>query len=179
MKVVDVVSQLRRGGIAPSAIQRIVRPRTGSERGTAAHRRAQRWDLAGGAHGILASRGCAKIEKLPLDLRGRGRYAICQARRREVLTVDEARVIDGEEHASQSTRLQHLDVDPFRQHGDLAAADEALVARLRQQRFTDREQHDHHRHAEAVAKEEQHRAPWLERKVADGEEGEHGSGAER
>ena len=49
--------------------------------------------------------------------------------------------------------FMHLDVDALGEHGDVAAADELLVARLVEQRLADREQHDHHRdaHAEAEA----------------------------
>ena len=97
----------------------------------------------------------------------------CKPRRGEQLRVDEARVVDGEEQAAEPAGLHHLDVDAFRQHGHVAAAHELLVARLSEQRLADREQHDHHRDAKAVAEQQERRAPRAQHEVAEREELDH------
>ena len=55
---------------------------------------------------------------------------------------------------------------PSGQHRDIPAANELLVARLRQQRLADREQHDHHADAQAEPAEQERRSPRAQRQVA-------------
>jgi hypothetical protein len=71
------------------------------------------------------------------------------------LKIEKARVAYREEHAAHAAGLHYLDVDPFGQHGDVPAADQSFVARLRQHRFTYREEHDHDAYAETEAAEQE------------------------
>src|SRR5687768_12759101 len=91
--------------------------------------------------------------------------------------MDESRIGDGEEETAEATGLQDFDIDPFGKDGDLAPADQSLVACLGEQRLTDREQHDHHGDADAITGEQEYRAPRTEREVAQREQDDHGAAA--
>ncbi|OYV74409.1 MAG: hypothetical protein B7Z72_00190 [Gemmatimonadetes bacterium 21-71-4] len=159
MEVIDGVAQFERRGIAPPAVERIVAPCAGDERGPRAHRGVARRDLSAGQHRHLPPVGQREVRQLAHDLRRRGAHVAGQPRRGQQLPVHESRAIDGQEHPAQPTRLHHLDVDPFGQHCDLAAANQPLVARLREHGRADREQHDHHGHAQGVLD----RVQWVKR----------------
>jgi hypothetical protein len=113
----------------------------------------------------------AEVEELAVDLRGDGGDQSGQPRRSEQLAVNERRVIDGEEEASKSAGLHHLDVDPLGE--DRPATDESLVARLRQQRLTDGEENDHHGDTDPVPGQQERRAPGAMPEIPQGEESRH------
>ena len=133
----------------------------------------ERGDLAGGTDSDLLAVRHAEIEQLRIDLRRGGGDVRPEPRRGEKLSVDEPRMVDGEEQSAKAACLHDFDVDPLGQHRDRAAADELLVARLREQRLADREKDDHDGDAEAVAKQQEQRAPRTHREVPKGKDGVH------
>ena len=136
MKVIDVVPKLGRRRIAPATIEIIVVPLPLGDLGSGAHDARERGDLAVGAHGNLPALLRAQVQELPLDLRRSAGHPAREPLRREQLPIDEACMIDREEHSAEPARLQHLDVDPFGQERQLAAANETLLPRLREQRLS-------------------------------------------
>ena len=144
--------------------------------GSASTSRAVRRNLARGAHRVLDAVR-AQVEQLAVDLRRDRRDIVREARRCEQLAVNEARVRDREEKAADAAGLHHLNVHPLGEHGHLPAAHELLVARLREHRLADREQHDHDADAERVAEEQEERAERTVGEIPQRDERDHTRGS--
>ncbi len=86
---------------------------------------------------------------------------------------DEAGAVDSEVHPREPAGAEGVEVHAVRQHGHLAAAHERRVARLRQHRLADREQHDHDADAEPEPAEQHERAEAPDQEVAEGERADH------
>ena len=91
----------------------------------------------------------------------------------EHLPGEKPRPIDREEHPAQTAGPHRLDVDALRQHRHLSTADQRHVAGLVEHRLADREQHDHHAHADREAEQQEERAELPDPEVAERESEEH------
>src|SRR5205085_931841 len=108
-------------------VEVVVGPTALRESRQAANGTRERRDLTGGTDGDLLAVRHAEVEQLRIDLRRGGGDVRRESRRGKKLSIDEACMVDGKEHSAEASGLQHLDVDPFRKHGDLSATDEPFL----------------------------------------------------
>src|SRR5437588_820849 len=123
---------------AAATIEIVVLPSPARKLGVAGDGATERRNLTRGFDSDFSPVRQPQIEKFGIDLRRRGSDRRRETGRRQQLTVDESRVVDGEEHAAQAARLQYLDVDSLWEHRYLSTADQPLLSRLREQRLSDR-----------------------------------------
>ena len=106
---------------------------------------------------MLDAIGGGDVQQLSLELRRRHRHHVAESRCIQHLAVHESRIGHRKEQAAQPTGGEHFDVDALGQHRDRATTDQSLLGSLSHHRFTYRQQHDHHPHANAESTAQQQR----------------------
>jgi len=97
----------------------------------------------------------AHVEHSSLDLRRDGYDLLSEAWRGEKLPVQERRMVNREEESADSARLHHFDIEAFGENRYRSSTHQSLAASLGEHRLSDREQHDHHCHADTVSEEQE------------------------
>src|SRR5450759_2253648 len=154
VEAVDLVSQLEGCGAGPATVAVVVIPFPLHDFRRGTHCSGRRRNVPARVNRKFLTVSRAHVEQSSLDLRRNGRNLSSVPRRRHHLAVEKRRMSDREEETTDASRFHYLDIEPLREHGDGPAAYQLLVSRLRQHRFADREQHDHHRDAHAKAEEQ-------------------------